>query len=263
MQPAASPHTPAPSPIPAPTPEDVKSRLTIWISPHFWRWVAVGAAFFVVVLSFFTWVGYFPGGVPVRTQSAWQAAFGWEWVDRDLLEEVPKKAAVFEPVADLKKTGRPGGNGLLIFYVLLLIPLLLGTAAVAVWDLGPLKVPPVVEKLKPWRWGIVAGVALLALLLLVFQLIAGFSLESNLQATVQASVDRKLKEAYPGKAPAPASKEGRAFNLERGLLLSPLQRGGALRAALSLTVLLLISALLMFWLERRRNKPLPRIQVLS
>jgi hypothetical protein len=243
-----------PSPVPEAPPGDYRHRGTLWIGPNFWRWAAVAAAFFVVVLSFFPWLGYYPGGVPVRTQSAWQAAFGGESVDADLAKKVP----LFDAPAKDKGSPGPGSNGLLIVYVLLLFPLLLLTAAVAVWDLMPLpQLPAAVQGLRPWRWLIVTGLALLALLFLVVQMLAGFSLESTVQARVESAMPLTPKD---GKTLPP--KEARERRMERGLLVEPLRRTGALRGASSLNMLLLVSALVMFWLERRGARPHPRIDVL-
>ncbi|MCI0458010.1 MAG: zinc-ribbon domain-containing protein [Gemmataceae bacterium] len=269
--PSGSVPAPAPlAPTPEPPPADYTRRWSIWIGPNFWCWVAVAAAVLVFVLSFFPWVGYFPGGEGVRTQSAWQAAFGAQTVDKELGEMLKDKPLfkgnpLFDTPADDKekpKSPGPGANGLLIVYVLLLIPLLLLTGAVAVWNVLPRELPPAVQKLKPWRWGIVAGVALLALLLLTLQMVTGFTLESSLQTTADQVLKPDLKQ-QDAKQPAPGSKEARALRVMRGLVLSPLQRTGALRAASSLHLLLFVSALIMFWLERRGNKPHPRIDVLS
>ncbi len=267
--PAPAPTAPplAPAPAPEPPPQDYTRRWTIWIGPNFWCWVAVAAALLVVVLSFFPWVGYFPGGMGTHTQSAWQAAFGGESVDKDLAEFIEKKNPLFERPADDKKSPGPGANGLLIVYVLLLIPVLLVTGAVAVWSVLPRELPPAVQQLKPWRWGIVAALALVALLFLVLQMVTGFTLERSLQDRAdraESEMKKDFQEGKEGKQPlAPGSKEGRALRMLRGLLLSPLQRTGALRAASSLHLLLVLSAVIMFWLERRGNKPRPRIDVLS
>src|SRR5205823_664998 len=78
--------TPLPAPpaeAPAATPGDYTHRWSVHVHPHVLPWVAVAAVLVMFVLSFFPWVGRYPGGVPFVTQSAWQAAFGAEAVDEE------------------------------------------------------------------------------------------------------------------------------------------------------------------------------------
>ena len=67
-----------------PVPEGYQRRFTIWFSPKYLQYVAPVAVFLVLVLSFFSWTGIYPGGVADVTQNAWQAAFGAYSVDTDV-----------------------------------------------------------------------------------------------------------------------------------------------------------------------------------
>jgi hypothetical protein len=243
-----------PAQVPAPPPGDYRHRWSVHVNPHVLPWVAVAAVLGVFVLSFFPWVGRYPGGVPFVTQSAWQAAFGAESVDEEAkkLEKLPPAMRLTGSTADEVV---PAASGLMIAYVLLLIPILLLTVAAAVWPLLPLPLPVALQRLRPWRWGLVTAVALLALVLLVAQEASGFSLENR----VAAEAD-KLATKPPAAAAAPA--EARQQALDRGLRLSQLHRTAALGWATGLNALAVVCALLVFWVERRGGRPLPRVDVL-
>ena len=61
---------------PPPVTGDYRHRGTVSLSPRVLPWLAVGALVLVFVLTFFPWVGFYPGGITVTYQNAWQAAFG-------------------------------------------------------------------------------------------------------------------------------------------------------------------------------------------
>ena len=252
-KPAASmPVTPRVDVTPQAAPGEHAHRWSVHINPHVLRWVVVAAVVALFVLSFFPWVGRYPGGVSAATQSAWQAAFGSESVDEDV-----KMPANVRFGSDLANTA--GASGLMILYVLLLVLSLLLVVAVAVWDLLPLKLPAALERLRPWRWGIVAAIASLGFLVLVFQEVSGFSLENR----VTDAVDSYLKERQQ-HATGPNATPVMVKNLavKRGLCLSQLHRTAALDWATALNLLAVLCALLVFWADRRGARPLPSVDVL-
>jgi len=222
--------------------EDYRHKWTIWINPAVLQGLAVVAAVVLFVLSFFPWVGIYPGGVPISTQSAWQAGFGGHSFDTELGKE-------------LKRSDEsPGANGLLIVYGLLLVPLLLLTVAAGVLTVlaGPL--PAWLVRLKPWRWGIVAGVALLMFILLTLQLVTGFKVESK----VQTDVETKLADR-PKAATSPV--DVKRVSHDRGVELGVLYRTTALTGVFWLQLLLVVCAALVFRFERRPSRPMPRIDL--
>jgi hypothetical protein len=241
--------TPLPAAPPAdlavPSPGDHTHRLSMHLNPHVLQGVAVVAVLAGFLLSFFPWVGRYPGGVPYVTQSAWQVAFGAEWTDQEI-KKLPSAVRLANEPA-------PGASGPMIVYVLLLVPAVLLTVAAALWPLLPL--PGALQRFRPWRWALVAGVTLLMLVLLVLQVISGFNLENRVTAEVD-SAEKKMAAA--GASPADA----RRLALDRGLRLSQLHRTAALGWATGLNALAAACALLVFWVERRRARPLPRLDVL-
>ena len=254
--PAAAPppaFTPAPE-APSLPPGDHTHRWSLYLNASVLQGLAAVAVLAVFVLSFFPWVGRYPGGVPVVTQSAWQAAFGSDWTDKDL-----KLPPALRSAGTAKTDAGPGASGMLIVYVLLLIPMLLLTLAAVLLRLLPLKLPPALERVRPWRWGIVAAVALLALVFLVIQELSAFPLEARVaDETDKALESRQKKASAPDAAPAVV----KTFAVERGLRLGQLHRTAALNWATWLNALAVVCALLAFRIERRGPRPVPRVDVL-
>jgi hypothetical protein len=232
---------------------DYRHKRTVWLSPHVLPWVAAVAILAVFVLSFFSWVGLYPGGVGVLTQSGWQAGFGSYSLDSDVKDAEAMASRVLG--AEGGKTEGPGASGLLILYLLLLIPALLLTIGAAVWPLLPLKLPPAVERLRPWRWGIAGGVSLLAFFLLLVAMLTGLGLENKVHATAEKAVAAEEKAAT-----TPAAVKMVA--IQRGERLASLRRTAAVCWVAWLHGIAALSALAVFWLERRGARPHPRIDLL-
>ncbi|MCC6419701.1 MAG: hypothetical protein IT429_15820 [Gemmataceae bacterium] len=249
------------APEPASLPAEYRHCGSMHVRPGFWRWTAVAAAFFVFVLSFFPWVGVYPGGVPARTATAWQAAFGTQSIDEEVqkLDVVEKHYPLAAPPRGRTREEGPGMSGFTILYVLLLIPMVAIVVGVAFWDFVPLNLPARVQGLRPWRWGIAGAVALLGLLFLVLQ---GFT-DFGLEAQAQARADSFL-EAQPELKDATTPAKIKEATVVRGWFLSPVQRTGFLTWATRLHGLVVVGAFVMFWLERRatKAKPLPRLDLL-
>src|SRR5262249_54221653 len=75
-----------PTPAPEPVITEHTGRFSIWINPFYVQFVAPALLFLVFILTFFSWVGFYPGGFPVDTQNAWQATFGSASTDTDLAQ---------------------------------------------------------------------------------------------------------------------------------------------------------------------------------
>lgn len=258
-----SPPTPAPeqdrgenSPWGSPTPAAPASAIppptgyarvtTIWISPRAQPWIALAALILVFLLTFFPWVGMYPGGLGVYSQTAWQAAFGAHWSDPVFWKKV------MEPKGD---SPAPGVSLFTLVFLISFVPAIVLAVAMHILPHTQVKLPPVLQKLWPFRSGLLGGLTVLAIFFLLMQLAFGFSLEDKFEEGI-----RKTYEA-PHQA-AVTEEENRIVLLKEGLEMDKfnLQR----TIWLWLVVLLLIVALkaqgLDFWLERRgKEKPLPRI----
>jgi hypothetical protein len=200
----------------------------------------------VFFLQFFSWVGLYPGGEPAVTGNAWYAAFGAYTVDGDLKSLVPF-------TEDEKY--KPGVSVLTIFYLLLFFPALVVTVGSVAIQLLPIKLPPQVNNLLPWRWGIVAAANLILFLFLGLQLLFGFSLDSRYQDWVEKETKRDAKSN-------PTTPERKLADATRGELLERLRYTFWLRLVVLLHLTAIVCSALMFWMDRRgTHRPQPKLEL--
>ncbi|MGL6094489.1 MAG: hypothetical protein ACRC7O_01640, partial [Fimbriiglobus sp.] len=222
---------------------------SIELSPLVVQWGPVAAITVAFVLTFFSWVGTFPGGMRVYTQSPWEALVGaghnhslglTEW--RELRPLIPAN-------------------------VLPMLPYLLCTiAAVALaWTerIGqypdPAKLPPALGRWVPLVTRnvvlLTTGLATAALLLVWFQLISGFGLQTVIQERIDAEV-AKLHDSLPANSIVPPA--------QIGAVVGSYSLGGttARDAAVLAHLAAVLALAARMWLERRSPaKPLPRAVV--
>ena len=209
-------------------------------------WIAPACLLLVFVLQFFDWDGLYPGGLPAVTANAWSAAFGAYTIDGDLKRLVPA-------IEDEKY--KPGASVLTIFYLLLFFPTLFATIASAVIAMIRIKLPPQVEKLLPWRWGIVAALNLILFLFLGLQVVLGFSLDSRYKEWVENETKLHSKEN-------PTTQERKLNEAQRGELLEMMRHTVWLRLVVLLHLIAIVSAVLMFWINQRgTHRPLPKLEL--
>ena len=223
---------------------DYRHRLRIWFSPRVLPWIAVAALVIVFILTFFSWDGYYPGSIPVATQNAWQAAFG---------------------------SASYAANGLLIVFILLFLIALLAAALAAALEILPIRLPAALERFRPWRWAIVSGITLLAFLFFILQLLSGMSLVNRIRddfSKTAAAENAVLKavqihvhslDELAKAAGLTADKEAQA---EAALHASAARYTCSLWCSFWLTLVAVICAALTYFLSRRTNRPLPRIELL-
>ena len=252
LPPLSTATTSKPASSPAPSlsslpPEGYHRTLTLWFSPRVLPWIAPVCLLLVFFLLFFNWVGVYPGGEPAVTQNAWQAAFGLDTVDGDL-----KKYATF--LDDNKY--KSGASVLTIFYLLLFFPVLAVTIASVVITMIHVKLPPSVEKILPWRWGIVAAVNLVLFLFLGLQVLLGFSLDSRYREWAEQQVKSDSKDTK-------TTQQKKESDAERGELLERLTHTVWLRLVILLHLVAIVCAALMFWINQRdTHRPLPKLELM-
>jgi hypothetical protein len=186
-------------PAPPPVVGDYTHRWSIRLSPRVLPWVTLGLFGLVFLLTFFPWVWILVTPPPMR-QDAWDAAFG--------------SRVAFGVTAQ--------GSAPLIVYILLLILVLLLAIAAAVLPLLAASLPPALRTFLPWRWGVVAAVALLTFLFLILQLLVGFKVEQETAFTYRTDF---------------------------------------LTLAVVLHVVAILLALLVFRADMRQTRPVPRIDI--
>jgi|SRR5579884_956721 len=234
--------TPASAPKPSLTDTDYQHSLSGSLNPHVLPWIAPVCLLLVFFLQFFDWDGIYPGGELAVTGNAWRAAFGAYTVDGDL------KNLVRFGEDDMLK---PGVSVLTIFYLILFFPALIVTIGSVVLPMLQIKLPPQVERLMPWRWGIVAAANLLVFLFLALQLLLGFSLDSYYRDWVDK--ETKITESNP------TTQARKTTDATRGELLERLRHTFWLRLVVLLHLIAILSSALMFWIDRRGAlRPLPR-----
>jgi hypothetical protein len=250
--PAPSPPSPAPSLPPSPTPagppppEGYTRSYAVWFDPQVLQYVAPVSVVLIFFLQMFPWLRIAPGGVTVVTQNAWGAAFG-----SYSSEEAPELQAAYGFPEGQADTPRPGANVLMIFYLLLFLIALAATVAVLVHVFVPYKVPKQVQDFWPWRWGIVAAANLVVFLFLALQLLLGFSMEAVYEAKIEKKYAAGLRD-----------EKGAQARVDRGKDLAADQRTLWLRLSVVLHLLAIASAGLVYCIDRRGPRPLPKIELL-
>ncbi len=248
LSPPSTATTPTLPPAPAPclAAQDYAHVLAGSLNPRVLPWIAPVCLVLIFFLQFPDWDGLYPGGVPAATANAWGAAFGSYPPDGDLKDLVPA-------LADEKY--KPGVSVLTIFYLILFFPALIVTLASVILPLLQIKLPPQVEKLMPWRWGIVAAANLILFFFLGLQLLLGFSLDSSYRDWVEKQTKSEMKEN-------PNTQERKLAEVHRGEFLNMLRQTVWLRLVVLLHLVAILGSLLMFWTERRGTlHPLPRLEL--
>ena len=226
---------------------------TLTLSPSKLGWLPVTCFTLVLILTFFSWVGHYPGGFTAYSQSPWGALAGKfetnPFSDDVLHLEKPLNAAI-------------GSNLLLLPYLLaLLAAVALGWAdrAVAATHSPNLPVPlAFLQGVWPYRVAVLAALAVLTLTLLALQVRVGFGLETATRRVVAEHHADALKAAETSAA------EQKVL-VKQGMELGQyaVQTTWFLTLAVALHAVAAAAALLRLWLARRGTKPLPRVTAWS
>jgi hypothetical protein len=249
---------------PAPSPPGGPITFSIWFKPEVVQWIAPGALILVFILMLFVpWVGVYVGGQPVAWQYAWGIPFGFVSDDRDLqkhpllreqfhLTDQKELAEGSEP-----KDNRPGFDFLMLFYWPLFLLTLLVTIACALLPALQLKLPPNLDPVLQWRWGIVAVLNLLTFLVVCVHLLWGFSFEQSVYEwkIAQPEVQKLAKD--PGRGTA----ENKTLAALKGEAANLVQRTFWLKLTALLQIIAIGAAALMMELERRGNRPVPHLDL--
>ncbi len=242
--------SPAGSP-PAGTPPPPDGRgPTLVLSPVALDWLPVSCFTLLLVLTFFSWVGLYPGGFKAYAQTPWAALAGV--IDTNHFSE--EVLQIETPLTKLL-----GSNWVVLVPYLLavLLAVVLGwadrvvTAAHVTRLPGPLGF---VEKIWPYRFPLLAGLAVGTLVLLGLQLRLGFGLDTATRQLVANDFAEALQAADNSSA-------RQKILVKQGMKLGQyeLQTTVWLTLAVVLHVTAVVAAGLRLWLYRRGTKPLPRV----
>ncbi len=204
----------------------------------------------ILLLTLTPWVGVYPGGTAVYTQGAWRSITGRptrNFQNEDLmLKELPAPSVYDRTVSDWLI--------MLPYIVALLLAIVLAWAERLEKSGASTRLPKLLPALWPFRHLVIAGLVGAALLLLTLEATRGFGLERAMHAAVTDKFDTQRKDAKtPGEHHRIDYLEGKelaGFGLERT---------GWFCLVLSLHILAIVAMLGRVGLERRGNKPPPRI----
>ncbi len=250
--PAVTPAPPRERPKSTPNVEQELSGLqtvkSFPIEQNVVRWIPALALTVIFILSFFSWVGIFPGGYSAYTQNGWQGLFAG--LSEDAVAEDELKYG-----SDLRD--RLKSSWFLLPYVLLLLPTL-----VLAW-MGPIltfakpKLPSIIEKILQYRSSLLAVLAFFMLVALAVQWSRGFGLEH----AVYSKIDEQAAESKAA-ANSPDKLQRWEMKYDSHLGTYNLRTTTALRFVFWLQVLVLIAVAIEAGLQLRGNKPAPRVGVM-
>ena len=223
---------------------------TLALSPVVLDWLPVACFTLILVLTFFSWVGLYPGGFKAYAQTPWAALAGV--IDTNHFSE-----EVLQIETPLTKLLGSNWVVLLPYLLALLAAVALGWAdrVVSAAHLTRLPGPlAFVEKVWPYRFTLLAGLAVGTLLLLLLQIRLGFGLETATRQLVANDFADALQAADNSSA-------RQKVLVKQGMKLGQyeLQTTVWLTLAVALHVTAVVAAGLRFWLYRRGTKPLPRV----
>ena len=254
LVPLPPPAPPASAESRPPTPTSYTCECGVTVTTSSLEWIAVGSLSLALVLTFFSWIGTFPGGVRVYTQTPWEAIVG----------TVSNQTLFPESLDEVKllKKLTPGNWLLLVPYVVALV------AALKLAWLKRLGIHPKAASLPSWlRWWpvvqnhqrtLMTGFAVAAFVLLVMQSWRGFGLDVAIQSRIDTETAAALAAQPKGKDMEP-------------IPLTPFQHGErighyslsyttALDLALLAQLIAAVSLAAGLWLDRRSpSAPSPQI----
>ena len=244
-----------PPPPPPPVPHGYTHSRGVTISPVVMAWVPAVFLTLILVLTFFDWVGSYVGGHPVYAQNAWRSLTGS--VARNFqIEELIKQQAAWP--ADVLNKVRSDWEVMLPYLLALVLATAAAWAERMVATLDRTRLPPPlrwVGTVWPYRIPVTAGLATVALLLVLIQVGSGFGLERAMRAAVN---DRLVPDRTANKENA-ATLAAIDFKAEQELARFNLERTTWLHLAILLNVLVVVAMVVRSVMERRGNRPPPRL----
>jgi hypothetical protein len=256
---AAPVTVPVPPPEPPPKPPTLPEAPSIpagythsrgiTLSPAVVAWVPAVALTAVFLLTFFPWVELPSRGPSVYTQGAWRSISGrptrdFQFEDM-VLKDLPPPSLYDRTPAD--------------WYIMLpYLFVLLAAVAIAWADrLDAAAVERLIPTLWPHRHVLQAGLAVAAFLLLSIEAARGFGLERALNS----AVSEKFAEPREKAGNLPGEQKKIDYQESQELAKYGMERTTAFCLAMGLHLLVPLAMLATIGLNRRGNKPPPRIAI--
>jgi hypothetical protein len=226
---------------------EYRHALPIKVSLPFLRWLVPVCLILIFLFSFLPWVGAYPGGHALVSQSGWGTAFGGWWTNPNL----EKLAKGVDKTKDV-----PGASVLMIFYLILICLLLLASIAVIVFNVVPsLQQPPLLKKLLQMQGLILGGASLFIFLFLGIELLKGFNLSNQIYSEIDKGLSTQKAQLEEN-----LGKDGLeiAVGMAKGAM--SLQTTFWFRLVVLFNLLAIIGGALDFWMGLRGNKPPPKLE---
>jgi hypothetical protein len=243
-----------PSKPPLPPSTDYRGGFTIPFSPDVLPWIApVCLGLIFLSTLFFPWVGYYWNGTGMLTQGLWRGLIG---------RPASPDMTLWQTVSGLDLNKAPAGVNWLLWLYLPLFLLALGLAVVsALLPRAQVKLPPAVDQVKQYRWGLVAVLALLGFLILSLFLVLNFSMQNGAWEAAKAKVAAVDKSSTGDAADnAPKSDAERDLRVGKEYEALGVRRTRAFQVVLLLQLVAAIGAGLAFWLDYRgAGQPIPQL----
>ena len=221
----------------------------ITISPRIVSWLPAALLLFVLVLTFFPWVGCYAGGVPVYSQRPWTAVYGSVSPNYDL-----EKAVSIPP--GWRTQGKVSSDWLMMvpYLLLLLLATALAWADRGLHALDPRNIPPL-AKVWPHRLTVLCVLATLAFVLAGIQVSNGFGMER----AIRKQVSEEIAEEHRPSTEATADQAKLGWQIDQKYDRYNLERTTWMYLALLFNLLAVLAVILRLGLDRRGNKPPPKI----
>jgi hypothetical protein len=222
--------------------------------PNVVAWLPVAFLTLALALTFFPWTGIYVGGAAVYSQGPWSAMVR-ATNPNHALAAVAKEAIPVVIVWQDKVRVTSDWLLMVPFLLCLILAFMLAWLDRVVGTRSPGVLPPPIARIWPSRYAIIAGLTVLALSFLVIQSIRGFGLERAVWQSVREEF-RPAREAAQGnewKLAVVEYHEGEAlkrYNLARTYWM---------HAGVACTALAALFAIGAILLERRGNKPPPKL----
>ena len=250
LEPPLPPTPPTPS-----VPAGYTRSIGFAFSPKTVAWVPTVCLTLILFLTLFNWVGSYVGGTPLYAQNAWRTLVGTVARNFRLEEATKEQMKDLPPVLDKV---RSDWEVMLPYVVVLILVTVLAWDERMVATLDRNRLPRWlrwVTAIWPYRIPVIAGLAVLALVLLVSQLASGFGLERAMRRAVAEKFEPQRKAA----ANSPAELDKLTYAEEQELAKYNLEHTTWLYLVVILHVVVVLAVVARAALDARGNKPPPRI----
>ena len=244
---AASP--PPIAPMPNPSYDCGPRSCGVALSPVWLDWVPAVCFTLILALTLFNWIGIYPGGVRVYSQSPWHALVG-EMSTNGLPDELLTEEKYFEGAI-------VGNRWLIAYFPLLFIALLLAWLDRIIRNPTVTSVPgPLawLPRIWPHRYTTLTVISALLLIVILAQTWRGFGLETAVKQKVTDMYAKQIEEAD-----STPKKQKKDVMMGQELARYQLQGTTPLNAAIALHAVAFLAILGSSVVHYRGNKPHPRV----